>query len=152
MPWTGRANRSWIPATVSAPGRGGRRSPDRPASSCGSRSEPPRKGLTRPMLSAGNALDPGPQPKHPGAVKLWESPGKAGGLLKGNYSIGVKRKRLLKVLGKCANDSLNPRIRLRAISPFKRSQRPPKSGPDSSEKEQKHENISLSQRPQGPQS
>jgi hypothetical protein len=68
MPWTGRANRSWIPATVSAPRRGDRRSPDRPASSCGSRSEPPGKGLTRPMLSAANALDPGPQPKQPGNV------------------------------------------------------------------------------------
>ena len=75
MLWTGRASRSWIPVTVSAPRRGDRRSPDRPASSCGSRSEPPGKGLTRPMLSAGNALDPGPRPRHPGKVKLYESTG-----------------------------------------------------------------------------
>jgi hypothetical protein len=53
------------PGWFSAPGRNDRRSHDRPTSSCGSRSEPPGKGLTRPMLSAGNALDPGPRPKLP---------------------------------------------------------------------------------------
>jgi hypothetical protein len=50
-----------FPAMVCDPGKSGRRSPDGPASSCGSRCEPPGKELTRPMLSAGNALDPGPR-------------------------------------------------------------------------------------------
>jgi hypothetical protein len=61
IPWPGRASRSGIPVTVCDSGRGDRRSPDRPASSCGSRSEPSGKGPTRPMLSAGNALNPGPR-------------------------------------------------------------------------------------------
>jgi hypothetical protein len=63
------------------------RSPDGPASSCGNRAEPARRGITRSMLSARNALASGPRPKHPGNVKLCESPGRAGGLPKGNYLV-----------------------------------------------------------------
>jgi hypothetical protein len=38
--------------------------------------------FNRPMLSAGNALGPGPRPKHPGNVNpaTGGTPGKAGGL------------------------------------------------------------------------
>ena len=35
--------------------------PDQPAPLCGSKAKPPGKGLTQSMLSAGNALDPGPR-------------------------------------------------------------------------------------------
>jgi hypothetical protein len=62
------------------------RAPAQPAASCGSGSKPPRRGQTRPMLFAQKLLAPGPQPKHPGNVKLFNShPGIAGGLPNGNY-------------------------------------------------------------------
>jgi len=63
------------------------RSPERPASSCGSQSMPPGKGPARPMLFARQALASRPRPKLSGKVKLYESPGRAGGLSKENYKL-----------------------------------------------------------------
>ena len=83
--WTGRANRSSPPwrsyLFVAATGR----SPDRPASSCGSHPKPPGRRLARPMLFEHQAFAPGPRPKLPGNVKRSESPGRAGGFPLGNY-------------------------------------------------------------------
>ena len=56
------------------------RSPDRAAGSSGSQSQPPGIGIARPMLFEPQTLAPGPQLRHPGNVKLFESPGRAGAL------------------------------------------------------------------------
>ena len=71
----GRANGSGIPVSVIPPGRatdGRLISPPHPAEVG---SEDLGKGPTRPMLSAGNALAPGPQPKPPGDTKPVLEPG-----------------------------------------------------------------------------
>jgi hypothetical protein len=46
------------------------RAPVQPAASCGSRSTHPRREPARPILFEQKVLAPGPQPKHPGNVKL----------------------------------------------------------------------------------
>jgi len=61
-----------------------RRVAPRAAASCGSRAERLGKGLTRPMLFAPQALAPGPRPKHPGNVQLFEPRGRAGGFTQRN--------------------------------------------------------------------
>ena len=63
---------------VGAPGR----SPDRPASFCGGQSKPFGTAPSQPMLFEPKVLAPGPQPKHPGTVKLRESPAEPGVYLK----------------------------------------------------------------------
>jgi hypothetical protein len=80
--WTGRANHPIPPGRCSLRVGATARSPNQPAAFCGSRSKPPKRGPTRPMLFAQKLLAPGPQPKHPGNINPATGgiPGRARGL------------------------------------------------------------------------